>query len=122
MEVLSSAEMTYSWADKGFPSQTRLYRSRTRAALAARFGSLTKIQDWYCQGLIASSPQPAPDRGGRHRRGDPISDDLCGQVRAAPPRQRDTTGFGSLTGQLLELSLIHISEPTRQAEISYAVF
>src|SRR5674476_1252528 len=55
MEVLSSAEMTYSWADKGFPSQTRLYRSRTLAALAAKFGSLMKIQDWYCQGLIASS-------------------------------------------------------------------
>src|SRR5674476_187241 len=27
-----------------------------------------------------------------------------------------------LHGEMLELSLIHISEPTRQAEISYAVF
>src|ERR1019366_8900873 len=102
MEVFSSAEMTYSWADKGFPSQTRLYRSRTRAALAASFGSLTKIQDWYCQGLIASSPQPPPDRGGRHRRGDPISDDLRGQVRAAPPRQWQGAGPRWLAGQRLE--------------------
>jgi hypothetical protein len=30
MEVFSSAETTYSFADKGLPSQTRLYRSRTR--------------------------------------------------------------------------------------------
>src|SRR5665811_1998119 len=44
-----------SFADNGFPSQTRSYRSRTRAALAAKFGSVMKIQDWYCQGLIASS-------------------------------------------------------------------
>ena len=54
MEVSSSAEMACSFADNGFPSQTRWCRSRTRVASTAKLGSLMKIQDWCCQGLIAS--------------------------------------------------------------------
>src|SRR5678809_1707888 len=34
----------------------------------------------------------------------------------------ETTNFRSDDGTVYQLSLIHISEPTRQAEISYAVF
>src|SRR5665213_2569558 len=39
------------------------------------------------------------------------------------PQPDSARWWGDETGQMLELlSLIHISEPTRQAEISYAVF
>jgi hypothetical protein len=55
MEVFSSAEITYSFSLSGTPSKVRAYRSITRAALDRKFGSRTKIQDRYCQGLSASS-------------------------------------------------------------------
>jgi hypothetical protein len=55
MEVFSSEEITYSPTPSGFPSQRPSYRSRIRVALAAKSGSRGKIQDLYCQGLIASS-------------------------------------------------------------------
>src|SRR5674476_1416575 len=35
---------------------------------------------------------------------------------------QDISGHKPMTFEELDLSLIHISEPTRQAEISYAVF
>src|SRR5678810_1455273 len=38
------------------------------------------------------------------------------------PHAGGPLGEGHLEGHIVELSLIHISEPTRQAEISYAVF
>lgn len=53
-EVFSSALMTYSSGPRSPPCQVRLYRSSTRAALGRKSGSRMKIQDWYCQGLIAS--------------------------------------------------------------------
>ncbi|MCE7883309.1 MAG: hypothetical protein DYH08_05490 [Actinobacteria bacterium ATB1] len=37
------------------PSQTRWYRSSTRAAVVAKSGSRGKIQDRYCHSLMASS-------------------------------------------------------------------
>jgi hypothetical protein len=80
-----------------------------------------KIQDWYCQGMIASSPQPAPDRRGRYRRGDPIGDNLRGQVRAAPPRQWQTTGFGWPTGERFDRGDLDRGEgwwPTRSSRIA----
>src|SRR5665213_3769808 len=51
-----------------------------------------------------------------------------GVLRFAPPRPRWTSRFRrpafplELEGPPIHLSLIHISEPTRQAETSYAVF
>src|SRR5674476_1557358 len=39
-----------------------------------------------------------------------------------PPRLEASWLFGLIVGAPVDLSLIHISEPTRQAEISYAVF
>ena len=51
---------------------------------------------------------------------------LTGRVGGLLARRsvdRTLQGFvGSLVSIVLKLSLIHISEPTRQAEISYAVF
>ena len=54
---------------------------------------------------------------------DAFVDAVCGVHAAAmraglPPRQQ----WGKGGSQWGDLSLIHISEPTRQAEISYAVF
>ena len=54
-------------------------------ALAAKLGSVMKIQDWYCQGLIASSPSPRLTVEVDIRRGDPIGDDLSGQVHITSP-------------------------------------
>ncbi|SCE59767.1 hypothetical protein GA0115234_11625 [Streptomyces sp. DvalAA-43] len=55
MEVFSSLGMTYSSSPSGSPSKVRAYRSSTRVALAWKSGSRMKIQDRYCQGLIASA-------------------------------------------------------------------
>ena len=43
-------------------------------------------------------------------------------TEAAQHLRLSTLGFFQYIGPTLMLSLIHISEPTRQAEISYAVF
>src|SRR5674476_316153 len=47
-------------------------------------------------------------------------------IIAVPDREREPVSLEGITGVGLHadigLSLIHISEPTRQAEISYAVF
>src|SRR5674476_1388185 len=69
---------------------------------------------------------PARGDPGRHR--GPV--DIAGRRSAGvcdlvgPPGQPcRALGLGDrLAGTVLDLSLIHISEPTRQAEISYAVF
>jgi len=60
MEVFVSAEITYSSSVNAVPSQTRAYRSSTVVALAAKSGSLMKIHDWCCHGLIASSASHRP--------------------------------------------------------------
>ncbi|WP_338785683.1 hypothetical protein [Streptomyces sp. DG1A-41] len=54
-EVFSSALMTYSSSPSGRPCQVRAYRSRTRAALVQKSGSVMKIHERCCQGLIASA-------------------------------------------------------------------
>jgi hypothetical protein len=54
MAGFSSLEMTYSSGPSGFPSHMPWYRSRTRVALARKWGSRMEIQDRYCQGLRAS--------------------------------------------------------------------
>src|SRR5665213_4121297 len=43
-------------------------------------------------------------------------------VNAAAAHRGDQIKVGDIEGTVQALSLIHISEPTRQAEISYAVF
>src|SRR6266545_6935171 len=55
MEVFSSAEMTYSSPSSGAPSNSRAYRSSTRAAFRSKSGSRGKIQDRKVQGRMASS-------------------------------------------------------------------
>jgi hypothetical protein len=35
------------------PSNVRVYKGPTRAALGRKAGSRTRIQDWYCQDLSA---------------------------------------------------------------------
>lgn len=62
-----------------------------------------KIQDRYCQGLIASPARILRMGGGRDGRGDALSDGLGGQVRAAPPRQRHPCLRGRLAGQRFDL-------------------
>src|SRR5918994_1700218 len=55
MEVFSSAQTTRSPGPNGRPSQSPAYRSNTRAALTAKSGARTEIQDRCCHGLSASS-------------------------------------------------------------------
>jgi hypothetical protein len=48
------------------------------AALAAKFGSVMKIQDCYCQGLIASSPLQRRNVEVDTDSANPLGDDLRG--------------------------------------------
>lgn len=55
IEVFSSAEITYSSFRSGTLSNSRAYRSSTRAAFRSNSGSRGKIQDRKVQGRTASS-------------------------------------------------------------------
>ena len=68
--------------------------------------------------LIYASPKP-PFRG--KNVGDMTPSDVVRAAVFSILRRRLPTTNDDVNG-LLDLSLIHISEPTRQAEISYAVF
>ncbi len=102
MEVFSSALITYSSAPSGSPSRARVYRSRTRAALSRKPGSLMKIQDRCCQGLMASWTSRRRTGGGDCV-DDGAGDDLAGQLRGRPAGQWRAALRWQWTGRRLDL-------------------
>lgn len=78
MEVVSSAEITYSSPARGWPAKTRWYRSSTTPAFSANAGSRGKIHERSRHGRIASSES--------HRQ--IVVPEICSQMPRSIARRR----------------------------------
>jgi len=108
-----SAEITYSSSVNAVPSQTRAYRSSTVVALAAKSGSLMKIHDWCCHGLIASSASHRPTA--EEHADEQIPSTTACQASSGQLHQDSGTppGLGRLAGQRLDAGDLYRVEPRR---------
>ena len=108
----SSALSTYSSPPSGLASQIRSYRSNTRAALTAKYGSRGDPGPLPPR-LAHVLRQPAAHRARRDRRRDAPGRGLAG--RAAPLRQRRPARRGQLARQRLHLRDRQCGERARPA-------